>query len=169
MEIILLSVSIVDAIIKPNMKYIVIFFIMLICTGVLKGMIEHKKEERLRKSGIYEVDSMNGDVFEKYLGTLLKAKGYQAEVTQTSGDYGADLVLRKDGQKIVVQAKRYKKSVGVRAIQEIVSAKNYYKADACWVVTNNYFTEPAKKLAQVNDVRLINRDELIRWMLEVNG
>lgn len=168
-EFVYLFQSIFELVIKPNMTYIMIFVGFLIGTSVLKGLIEYNKQQRLRKSGIAEIDEMKGDIFENYLGTLLGAKGYKAEVTQKSGDYGADLVLRKDGQKIVVQAKRYKNKVGVRAVQEIVSAKNYYKADSCWVITNNYFTQPAITLAKANNVRLINRDELINWMLEVNG
>jgi restriction system protein len=70
------------------------------------------------------------------------------------------------GKKIVVQAKRYSKKVGLKAVQEIVSAKSYYKADECWVITNNYFTAPAMKLGNSNEVLLIDRDELIEWMLE---
>ncbi|TKH08511.1 restriction endonuclease [Peribacillus simplex] len=123
-------------------------------------------ERKIRNSGIYEVDRMKGSEFEVFLKFLLDSHGYQAQVTKTSGDYGADLVLNTPGKKIVVQAKRYSKKVGVRAVQEIVSAKSYYKADECWVITNNYFTAPAMKLGNSNEVLLIDRDELIEWMLE---
>lgn len=169
MDTLTLFTTILDVVIKPNLMYILIFAGLFICITVLKTFIEMKRKERLRKSGIFEIDEMKGVVFEEYLGALLQAKGYKAEVTKASGDYGADLILRKDREKIVVQAKRYKKTVGVRAVQEIVSAKSYYKADACWVITNNYFTQPAIKLAKVNGVRLINREELITWMLEMKG
>ncbi|MEX6702894.1 restriction endonuclease [Peribacillus frigoritolerans] len=66
----------------------------------------------------------------------------------------------------MVQAKRYKNKVGLKAVQEIVSAKSYYGADECWVITNNYFTAPAMKLGNINDVLLIEWDELVEWMLE---
>ncbi len=78
-------------------------------------------------------------------------------------------MLSNNEKKIVVQAKRYKKKVGLKAVQEVVSAKNYYKADECWVITNNYFTAPAVKLAQSNNVSLIDRDLLIKWMLEIKN
>ncbi|MGM8215908.1 restriction endonuclease [Bacillaceae bacterium W0354] len=125
------------------------------------------REQRLRKSGILEIDKMSGRKFEEYLKSLLKAKGYHVQLTPATGDYGADLVLSTKGKKIVVQAKRYKKNVGVKAIQEIASAKSHYKADECWVVTNSFFTEQAKRLASSNHVRLINREQLINWMLEL--
>jgi len=64
--------------------------------------------------------------------------------------------------KKINRAKRYASRVGVGAIQEISSAKNYYKADRTAVVTNNYFTDSAKELAKVNNVKLIDRDALYR-------
>ncbi len=41
-----------------------------------------------------------------------------SELTPETGDYGADLVLSKDGRKIVVQAKRWKNVVGIEAVQQ---------------------------------------------------
>ncbi|WP_244988982.1 restriction endonuclease [Robertmurraya siralis] len=58
------------------------------------------------------------------------------------------------------------RKVGVKAVQEIASAKNHYRADECWVITNRFFTEQAKKLASSNEVRLIDRKHLMTWMLQ---
>ncbi|RKQ13576.1 restriction endonuclease [Oceanobacillus bengalensis] len=126
------------------------------------------REQRLKKSGILEVDNMSGRKFEEYLQALLKAKGYKAQLTPTTGDYGADLILSTNSKKIIVQAKRYKKNVGIKAVQEIASAKSHYKADECWVITNSFFTEQARKLANSNQVKLIDRKQLMNWMLQEN-
>ena len=126
------------------------------------------RELKLRKSGILDVDKMSGRKFEEYLQVLLKGKGYHVNLTPVSGDYGADLVLSAKGKKIIVQAKRYQKKVGVKAVQEIATAKSHYKADECWVITNSYFTEPAKKLANSNQVRLVDRKQLMNWMIQEN-
>ncbi|MFA9559297.1 restriction endonuclease [Evansella sp. AB-rgal1] len=123
------------------------------------------REQKLRKSGILEVDNMSGRKFEEYLQTLLKSRGYYVELTPASGDYGADLILSIKDKKIIVQAKRYKKNVGVKAVQEIASARSHYKADECWVITNSFFTEQARKLASSNQVQLIDRKQLMQWML----
>ncbi|QHA38770.1 restriction endonuclease (plasmid) [Rossellomorea marisflavi] len=124
-----------------------------------------RREQRLKESGIREIDQMSGRNFEEYLKVLLKNLGYRVKLTPSSGDYGADLVLTLSDQRIIVQAKRYKKNVGIKAVQEIASAKSHYSADECWVVTNSFFTEPAKKLASSNQVRLVDRDLLIDWIL----
>nr|WP_305120972.1 restriction endonuclease [Saccharibacillus sp. JS10] len=127
------------------------------------------RSARLKRSGIGEIDQMDGIQFEQYLGHLFRSQGYKAEVTQAKGDYGADLILTKNDRRIVVQAKRYKKNVGLKAVQEVQSAKAHYRANEAWVVTNSYYTEQAKKLASSNKVTLVTRDELIQMLLDMKA
>lgn len=68
-----------------------------------------------------ELDQLTGVEFEEFLAGLFRAQGYAAELTPTTGGYGADLILSKDGRRIAVQAKRYMGSVGVQAVQEALS------------------------------------------------
>ncbi|OAB43692.1 restriction endonuclease [Paenibacillus antarcticus] len=142
---------------------------MLVVAVVIAALIARKlkHEARLKSSGIAEIDKMEGVQFEQYLGHLFRSQGYKAEVTQATGDYGADLVLSKDGKRIVVQAKRYSKNVGLKAVQEVRGAVAHYRASAAWVVTNRDYTEQAYKLAKSNNVRLISRDELIEMLLQM--
>ncbi len=137
------------------------FIAMLIMTGI-------KRTERLKRSGISDIDQMEGIQFEKYLGYLFQAQGYKTHVTKAAGDYGADLLLQKEGKKIVVQAKRYSKNVGIRAVQEAHSAVAHYGASEAWVVTNSDYTTAAYELAKSNRVRLINRERLIELILAMN-
>lgn len=144
----------------------------IIAFGLLIGVmlyIRKLQNDRLKRSRIEEIDKMNGFQFEYYLEQLFNSMGYKSEVTQAAGDYGADLVLKSAKKKIVVQAKRYSKNVGIKAIQEVVGAKAHYNADESWAVTNSYFTEAAINLAESNDVRLINRDKLIELILNMNS
>lgn len=127
-----------------------------------------KSKERLRRSGIDIIDQMDGIRFEHYLRELFLSQGYKATVTKAAGDYGADLILNKDGDKIVVQAKRYSKNVGIKAVQEIGGAKTYYEATEAWVVTNSFFTKAAKELASKIGVKLIDREDLITSILKMN-
>lgn len=60
-----------------------------------------------------------------------------------------------------MQCKRYKGKVGISAVQEVLGAKGYYKADKAMVITNSYFTPNAIKLANANDVELWDRNDLI--------
>ncbi|PEJ58856.1 hypothetical protein CN692_07675 [Bacillus sp. AFS002410] len=108
---------------------------------------------------------MNGYEFEHYLELLFNNNGIPALRTPSSGDFGADLVL-EGYERVVVQAKRYKNKVGIKAVQEINSAKSYYKAHEAWVITNNFFTPQAVKLAEVTGVKLIDRNELANLILK---
>jgi len=110
-----------------------------------------------------KVDNMTGEEFETYLETLFDHIGYKVYRTQLCGDFGADLVIENSDGSAVVQAKRYSKKVGVTAVQEVVTAKKYYDCKRAYVVTNNYYTKPAKELAKVNKVILYDRE----W-LEIN-
>lgn len=121
--------------------------------------------ERLKKSGIADIDKMDGREFEHYLGHLFKAHGYEVRVTKAAGDFGADLIIVKGGKKIVVQAKRYSKNVGIKAVQETHSSMGYYGAVEAWVVSNSDYTDAARELANSLNVRLIGRERLIELIL----
>jgi restriction system protein len=147
-----------------------IFYVAFAMVLVLSILIyqNKKRKQRLRESGIDEIDTMDGIQFEHYLKELFLSKGYTAEVTKASGDYGGDLLLSKDGNKVVVQAKRHSKDVGIKAVQEVIGAKAYYSADEAWVVSNSYFTKAAQELANKSMVTLIDRDQLIDLILVIN-
>jgi HJR/Mrr/RecB family endonuclease len=86
--------------------------------------------------------------------------GYIVELTKSSNDQGADLIISKLGEKYVVQAKRYSNKVNNKAIQEVVAAIKHYDADRGMVITSNEFTSSAIKLASSNNIDLIDRNKL---------
>jgi restriction system protein len=128
-----------------------------------------KKVERLKKSGMSDIDKMEGTQFENYLVHLFRAQGYDAKVTQPIGDFGADLIISKNGKKIAVQAKRYSKNVGIKAVQEAQASIAHYGASEGWVISNRDYTEAAYTLALSNQIRLINREALIEMILQINS
>jgi len=149
------------------------FSIMLIILFVLPTMIKYVRKKKrfnlMKKSGIRDIDRMQGYQFEAYLQLLFKELGYRPVVTQKSGDYGADVVL-KGKNKIVIQAKRYgyRHNVSMDAVREVLAAMFYYKADEAWVITNSFFTKQAKTLAKACGVTLLNRYELEKFIVKIN-
>ena len=107
-----------------------------------------------------ELGHLSGEEFEEFLAGLYRAQGYTVELTAVTGDYGADLILSKDGQRICVQAKRYAGSVGVAAVQEALSGKAYYQCDTAWVITTGAFTTNALELAAKSGVKMIGRSDI---------
>lgn len=115
------------------------------------------------------IDSIDSDIngfdFEKLSKTLLEKNDFEnVEVTKASGDYGADIIAYKGGVKFAIQCKKYSSKVGVQAIQEVIAAKTMYKCHVGAVLTNNYFTPNAIRLAEANGILLwnkINLEEMI--------
>jgi restriction system protein len=123
------------------------------------------KRSQLWRSGIAELDQLNGVDFERYLVLLFGKLGYTVQHTPAQGDYGADLILQKAGVQTAVQAKRHQRAVGIKAVQEVVAAKEYYRCEQAMVVTNNYYSQAAQALAKANQVTLWDRDTLVKQLL----
>jgi restriction system protein len=147
---------------------IVTFGLIVGLAIALRLYLNYRYDQKLMRSGIHDIDKMDGRQFELYLGLLFKALGYKTEVTRFMGDFGADLVIEKDGVRTVVQAKCYSKNVGIEAVQQIYAAKAHYGATNAMVITNRGFTEAAEELAKSNGVILIGREKLIDMMLTMN-
>lgn len=130
----------------------VIIFISMVCT------IYRKLH---RKYTLKQLDKMDGHQFEYACADILKANGYKhVKVTRGSGDFGVDVIAEKDKVRYAIQCKRYNHKLDNTPIQEVVGGLAYYQCDKGAVMTNQYFTEPAKQLAQVNDIELLDRDTL---------
>lgn len=125
------------------------------------NMFENQLRSRV---SISDMDKMDGKKFEKAAENIFTSQGYKTIRTTYSNDQGADLILERFGKKIAVQAKRYSGKVPNKAIQEIVTAKQYYDCDEAWIVTNSYLTKPAKKLAKKNKVEIIERNKLEKML-----
>lgn len=102
-----------------------------------------------------------GAQYEKHVAWKMRLHGWmfveQCGKTNSS-DYGADIMARGFMfSRIVVQCKHYSKPVGVRAVQEVNAARQYYGASRAAVATNSTFTRQAKQLAKRCGVELWER------------
>lgn len=100
-----------------------------------------------------QIDSMTGSQFEEFVAAVLQGNGYEIlEMTKATGDFGADIIVSRNEERIAVQCKRYANPVGLKAVQEAISAMKHYDCDSCLVVTNSKFTNQAIELANDNEV-----------------
>ena len=127
--------------------------------------VETRRRHALLALDHAQVDQMDGVSFERYVGTLLKAQGYRGiQYTKTSGDYGVDIILKKDGTRTAVQVKRSNSAIGGSAVQQAVAGMSYYKCSRSMVVTNASFTNGAKTLAASNNCTLVDGLKLGGWI-----
>ena len=131
---------------------------------------EHERwQENYGSLHVDELKKLSGTEFEVYLAKLFKSQGYLVEMTPLTGDYGADLILYKEQQRIAVQAKCYTGSVGVSGVQEALSGMAYYQCHSAWVVTTGNYTVNAVELATQSKVRLFGRNELGKLILQMQN
>lgn len=143
---------------------IILLLPLLLIRAIVLSVKNSKKRKNLLKSvkimQISQIDGLEGAEFENFLCLLFEQMGYNVSQTKATGDYGADLVVTRGKAKYVVQAKRYSKTVGVHAVQEVMGAKKHYGASGAMVATNNFFSNEAIVLAAENDIILIDRKVL---------
>jgi HJR/Mrr/RecB family endonuclease len=104
---------------------------------------------------------MSGIEFEEFLCNYFKSHGYECSMTKASADQGVDLIAKRDGTIVAIQAKCYSGTVGNHAIMEAVAGARFYNANQCMVITNSTFTKTAIELARANNVILKDRKTLI--------
>jgi len=113
------------------------------------------------KSWEAKLEEMDGYEFEEFVAKLFEKMGYETTVTKASNDQGVDVIAKTPFEILAIQAKNHANKISNSAVQEIVAAKNSVQADKAIVVASSDFTHSAKKLASVNNVRLVNKTELL--------
>ena len=108
---------------------------------------------------------MGGTEFENLLVKLFQSMKYIVEHPGSVGDQGGDLILNKDGERILIQAKCYTNNIGNKAVQEAVAAQKYYVCNKVMVVGTSDFTQQAIDLAKMNDVELVGKKQLQEMIL----
>lgn len=94
--------------------------------------------------------------FEDFIAYLFKENGYDQKPTGYSSDFGADLIVKREGVKTAVQVKRYFElhKVGVSDINQVIGAQQYYQCDQAMMITTSSYTQGAKELAEAAKVIL---------------
>ena len=130
------------------------------------GIIESPEQDPPEQDqNIYYIDvsDMTGEKFEEICVQILKNNGFDhVFMTRTTGDRGIDIKAYKNRLFYAIQCKCYAKSVGNKAIQEAHAGREIYKADKAVVMTNSYFTDPAKLDAKSLSVELWDSDYILR-------
>jgi restriction system protein len=140
-----------------NTNVIIIIIAILMTATLYEIIISLKQRRAYLNLSQDKIDMLSGKDFESYLCVHFQKMGYKVRRTPDTNDYGADLLLYKDSEKVVVQAKRYKNKVGVKAINEVLGALHYYNCNRAIVVTNSFYTQNAIKMANKCNVELWDR------------
>lgn len=114
------------------------------------------------------IDGLSWQQFEQLIGEAFRRQGYS--ITETGGngpDGGVDLILRKAGEKYLVQCKHWRAlKVGVPVVREFFGAMAAEGAAGGFVVTSGQFTKEAQVFASGRNIQLIDGVRLKQWIAQ---
>jgi restriction system protein len=93
---------------------------------------------------------------------LYRSLGHQAKRTGSTGDHGVDVVVQaRNGEKWIVQCKRWRGSVGEPVIRDFYGVLHHEKADHGAVITTGTFTPQAREWARGKLLHLYDGGEFL--------
>lgn len=111
--------------------------------------------------------------FENLIANLFQSMGLQTRLTQASRDGGVDCVAYDQrpilGGKVVIQAKRYKHTVGVSAVRDLFGTVQNEGASKGILVTTSGYGKAAFDFAQGKPLELLDGGNLLYLLLQHAG
>lgn len=122
-----------------------------------------------RQKGSSTLRTISWQEFEELVGEAYRRKGYA--VTESGGggaDGGVDLILRKGGERLLIQCKHWKMDkVGVKVVRELYGVVTAEGATGGVVISSGTFTQEARDFARGKPLELLDGSELLRLIAEV--
>lgn len=154
------------------------YVLPLLClAGALVSALRRRRRAQLLDdaTGNETADGLQGigwQEFEQLVGEAFRLQGYR--VTETGGgggaDGGVDLMLGKDGEKLLVQCKQWRAfKVGVSVVRELYGVMAAQGASGGFVITSGRFTDEAREFAQGRNVRLVDGPKLQAMLRQVRS
>jgi restriction system protein len=150
-------------------QYLIPAAFMFGAIGSVFGRMRRRKLHESVATATQPGKTLNGiswREFELVVGEAFRRQGFT--VTETGGngpDGGVDLILHRQGEKHLVQCKQWRATkVGVTVIREFFGVMAAEGAAGGFVVTAGQFTKEARDFANGRGIRLVEGEELSRWI-----
>jgi len=130
-----------------------------IARGIIFNLVEQFKITDANGANGFN-ENMNPLDYEIYCANAFSLAGWSTSMTPKTGDQGADVVVKHRDLTGVIQCKLYSQPVGNGAVQEVIAAREYYKASFAIVVSNAAYTTSARQLAAMSNVILLHHGEI---------
>lgn len=135
---------------------IVVFLIIVLAIAFLNAA---KRRQILDiQKNLETIRSLHWSDFELMVGEAFRRQGYSIEERGgATPDGGVDLVLRRNGEKTIVQCKQWRmEQVGVNVVRELLGVVVAESAKNGILVCSGSFTDSAVKFARRNAIELID-------------
>ena len=153
------------------------YFVPILCLAgaAMSAYRRHQRQTLVATVGSSKaadaLDGISWQEFEILVGEAFRLQGYQVAETGGAGpDGGVDLVLRKGGEKFLVQCKQWKAfTVGGTIVRELYGVMAANGAAGGFVVTSGRFTDDAKAFGQGRNVTLIDGPALLKMIQQAQA
>jgi restriction system protein len=102
---------------------------------------------------------MNPKQFEELVCEYFRNKGYEAETTSYSNDYGVDVFATKGKEKIAIQAKMYgsgTRKINRQMVMELHGAKDFFDCTKAVIATDGILLSDALEVAKKLKIEVLN-------------
>jgi restriction system protein len=121
-----------------------------------------RREAKLRAARtVAQLMALTPSEFEAWTGDLFRRRGYQVTNTRDTGDHGIDLILDRDGERGIVQCKRYQGTIGEPVVRDLYGVITGERADRGYLVTTANISEQAQRWARGKPLELIDGEKLV--------
>ena len=122
------------------------------------------------QTSLQSIRNLSWQDFERYVGEVYRRKGYAIEETGLGGaDGGIDLIVRKNGEKFLVQCKHQRSKVGVSVARELLGVVVEHGAAGGKLVVSGEFTADAWQYAAQPKLELIDGEKLVSLVGCIKG
>lgn len=145
--------------------------ILFICAGVVLfvsltlSQRSRNREFQKKANSLNQINDflqLSPREFEEMIVELYQRAGHKAKRTGATGDHGVDVVVdAKNGEKWVVQCKRWKGSVGEPVVRDFYGVVQHEKADKGIIFTTGRYSIPAQEWAKGKPIALYDGSRLV--------
>lgn len=118
-----------------------------------------------------KIDSFTPRQFEIFCAELFKAKGYKAQITGVTNDYGRDIILKKDNKTYFVECKHYSKSskIGREIVMKVLGSVAAFNVDGAIIVSTGDYNKNAFEIANmVDNLQLIGYPDIMNMLFNLS-
>jgi len=138
---------------------LILLFSMLVWRRIQNGKFQKKANSLSQTEDFLKLSPRE---FEDMIVELYRRAGHKAKRTGTTGDHGVDILIdAKNGEKWVVQCKRWRGTVGEPVVRDFYGVVQHEKADKGIVFTTGRFSAPAQQWANGKPIALYDGNKLV--------
>jgi restriction system protein len=139
--------------------------------GAAMSWAQQRHRRRLldAQQGLESIAALGWRHFEQLVGEAFRRQGHNVEETGLGGaDGGIDLILRKNGRRVLVQCKQWRRrQIPVNVVREMYGLLAHHGANEVKIACSGTYTRDAEEFAKDKPIELIGGQELLRMVREV--